>query len=180
MIVRDLYKVMPHRFSIISQWFLTRSRSVKRLVTLFADFVATVLALWIAFSLRLGELYQPAQQQLWIFLLAPVLSIPVFVKFGLYRAIVRYLGMQALWSVVKATVLYALIFAVVVLLFGVEGVPRTVYGINALILLIFAGGTRFVARWWFVRLDANIKKRAHHEGIFPLSLYMVLVLPALN
>lgn len=167
MIVRDLYKVMPHRFSIISQWFLTRSRSVKRLVTLFADFVATVLALWIAFSLRLGELYQPAQQQLWIFLLAPVLSIPVFVKFGLYRAIVRYLGMQALWSVVKATVLYALIFAVVVLLFGVEGVPRTVYGINALILLIFAGGTRFVARWWFVRLDANIKKESTSRRYIP-------------
>lgn len=139
---------------MISHWFLTRSRSVKRLVTLFADFVVTIFALWLAFSLRLGELYQPAQQQLWIFLLAPVVSIPVFVRFGLYRAIVRYLGLQALWAVVKATVLYALLFAVVVLLSNVEGIPRTVYGINALILLIFAGGTRFIAHWWF----------SHHEG----------------
>lgn len=145
---------MPYKFSMISHWFLTRSRSVKRLVTLFADFVVTIFALWLAFSLRLGELYQPAQQQLWIFLLAPVVSIPVFVRFGLYRAIVRYLGLQALWAVVKATVLYALLFAVVVLLSNVEGIPRTVYGINALILLIFAGGTRFIAHWWF----------SHHEG----------------
>jgi len=141
---------MPYKISMISQWFLTRSRNVKRLVTLCTDFVATVLALWLAFSLRLDELYFPAQQQLWIFLLAPVLSIPVFMKFGLYRAIVRYLGMQALWSVIKATTFYALFFTVVVLLSGIEGVPRTVYGINALILLIFAGGSRFLARWWFV------------------------------
>ncbi|OUR64373.1 polysaccharide biosynthesis protein [Methylophaga sp. 42_25_T18] len=155
---------MPQNLSMISYWFLTRSRSVKRLVTVFADFVATVFALWLAFSLRLGEFYLPMQQQLWIFLLAPIFSIPIFVKFGLYRAIVRYLGMQALWTVVKATLLYALFFAVAVLLSGVEGVPRTVYGINALILLIFAGGTRLIARWWFAHLVSNSR-----VGSGPLS-----------
>jgi len=168
----DSLSVMPHKISIISQWFLTRSRNVKRLVTLITDFVATVLALWLAFSLRLDELYLPAQQQLWIFLLAPILSIPVFVKFGLYRAIVRYLGVQALWSVVKATVFYALLFAVVVLLSGVEGVPRTVYGINALILLIFAGGSRFLARWWFVHhVDQTQKSGSKQRYIPPVIIY---------
>jgi UDP-N-acetylglucosamine 4,6-dehydratase len=168
----DSLSDMPYKISIISQWFLTRSRNVKRLVTLITDFVATVLALWLAFSLRLDELYLPAQQQLWIFLLAPILSIPVFVKFGLYRAIVRYLGMQALWSVVKATVFYALLFAVVVLLSGVEGVPRTVYGINALILLIFAGGSRFLARWWFVHhVDQTQNSGSKQRYIPPVIIY---------
>jgi UDP-N-acetylglucosamine 4,6-dehydratase len=157
---------------MISQWFLTRSRGVKRLVTLVTDFVATVLALWLAFSLRLDELYLPAEQQLWVFLLAPILSIPVFVKFGLYRAIVRYLGVQALWSVIKATVFYALLFTVVVLLSGVEGVPRTVYGINALILLIFAGGSRFLARWWFVQhVDQTQKSISKRRYIPPVLIY---------
>ena len=163
---------MPYKFSIISHWFLTRSRSVKRLVTLVADFIVTVFALWLAFSLRLGEFYQPTLQQLWIFLLAPMFSIPIFVRFGLYRAIVRYLGMQALWTVVKATVLYALLFALVVLLSGVEGVPRTVYGINALILLVFAGGTRLIARWWFMSLDDPTQiKNDKRRYISPVLIY---------
>lgn len=135
--------------SKISHWFLSRPRNTKRVITLIVDFIAIVVALWLAFSLRHGEFYLPPQQQLWIFLLAPFIAIPIFIKAGLYRAIVRYLGMQALWSVVKATSLYALLFAVVVLLAGVEQVPRTVYGINALILVLFAGGTRLIARWWF-------------------------------
>jgi len=163
---------MPQQLSVISHWFLTRSRSIKRFLTLIADFVATILALWLAFSLRLSEFYQPTQQQLWIFFFAPIVSIPIFIKFGLYRAIVRYMGMQALWTVLKATVLYALIFAVIVLLANVEGViPRTVYGINALILLIFAGGTRLIARWWFSQYQKGQSKRVANRYAPPVLIY---------
>ena len=108
-----------------------------------------VVSLWVAFSLRYGVFYLPPQKQLWIFLLAPVIAIPIFIKYGLYRAIIRYVGMQALWSILKATVLYTLVFTVVVLILGTEGVPRTVYGINALLLLLFVGGSRLISRWWF-------------------------------
>ena len=77
----------------IPEWFLSRSRSFKRVFTLLADITALELALWLAFSLRYGEFYSPEPSQLWIFLLAPVLAIPVFIRLGLYRAIVRYIGM---------------------------------------------------------------------------------------
>lgn len=136
---------------LISQWFLSRSRTVKRLIIISADIVVAVSALWMAFSLRYGELYIPPSQQLWIFALAPIIVIPIFIQFGLYRTIVRYLGMPALWAIAQATILYALLFSVVVLLTGLEGVPRTVYGINAFILIVFAGGNRLFARWWFTR-----------------------------
>ena len=140
------------KISEISQWFLTRPRTIKRAIALMVDFVAIILAFWLAFSLRYSTLYNPPLEQLWIFLLAPVVAIPIFIKFGLYRAIVRYLGMRAIWTVVKAISLYTLIFAVIILLVGAEltgVVPRTVYGINILILLVFAGGSRLIARWWF-------------------------------
>jgi len=157
---------------MIAHWFLTRPRKIKRLIILITDFVATILALWLAFSLRFGEFYQPAQQQFWIFLLAPILSIPVFVKFDLYRTIVRYLGMQALWTIAKATVFYTLIFAVVVLLSGVEGVPRTVYGINALLLLLFAGSGRLIARWWFSsEFRGGLKYKRSRDNIPPIIIY---------
>ena len=158
--------------TVLSNWFLSRSRSVKRLITLAADFIMVVSTLWLAFSLRYGVFYLPPQKLVWIFLLAPIIAIPVFIKFGLYRAIVRYLGMQALWTVVKATILYALLFAVVVLILGTEGVPRTVYGIQGLLLLIFVGGSRLIARWWFYhafkgRMDSQKSRRS----IPPVIIY---------
>ena len=144
----------------ISQWFLHRPRTVKRAITLAVDFIAVILALWLSFSLRYSTLYSPGIEQLWIFLLAPVVAIPVFIKFGLYRAIVRYLGMRAIWTVVKAASLYTLIYAVIILFSGAEltgVVPRTVYGINILILLVFVGGSRLVARWWFSQVNIGLE-----------------------
>ena len=164
--------MLHQKITTLSNWFLSRPRSIKRLITTAVDFTAIVFSLWLAFSLRYGELYLPPQQQLWIFLLAPVTAIPVFIKFGLYRAIVRYLGMQALWTVVKATSFYALIFAVIVLLSGVEHVPRTVYGINALILMLFVGGSRLIARWWFANsIDSTIFNQTTRRQIPPVIIY---------
>jgi FlaA1/EpsC-like NDP-sugar epimerase len=148
----------------ISQWFLHRPRTVKRAITVIVDFVAVILALWLAFCLRYSIIYSPALEQLWIFFLAPVVAIPIFIKFGLYRAIIRYLGMRAIWTVVKAASLYTIIFAVIILLSGAEltgVVPRTVYGINILILLVFVGGSRLVARWWFSQMNIGLEGQAH-------------------
>jgi FlaA1/EpsC-like NDP-sugar epimerase len=164
--------MLDQKITGLSNWFLSRPRNIKRLITLAIDFSATIIALWLAFSLRYGEFYQPPQQQLWIFLLAPVIAIPIFIRAGLYRAIVRYLGMQALWTVVKATLFYAILFAVVVLLTGVEHVPRTVYGINALILILFVGGSRLVARWWFANsIGSNTFNQTTRRHIPPVIIY---------
>jgi len=156
----------------LSDWFLSRSRNKKRLITVAVDFFAIIFSLWLALSLRYGVIYLPEKQQLWIFLLAPLIAIPVFIRFGLYRAIVRYLGMHALWTVVKATSFYALLFALIVLLAGVEHVPRTVYGINALILMLFSGGSRLIARWWFANsIGDNAINKSTRRRIPPVIIY---------
>lgn len=146
---------------------LASPRSIKRTITVTVDFVAVVFSLWLAFSLRFSEIYIPPQSQWWIFLLAPALAIPIFIKFGLYRAIIRYLGMQAIWTVVQATLLYTILFAVIVLISNVHGVPRTVYGIQALLLLMIAGGTRLVARWWINNIQNGFSHLARSKRLVP-------------
>ncbi|MEH6446453.1 MAG: nucleoside-diphosphate sugar epimerase/dehydratase [Oceanospirillaceae bacterium] len=146
---------------------LASPRSIKRIITASVDFIAVVFSLWLAFSLRYGEIYIPAQSHWWIFLVAPVIAIPVFIKFGLYRAIIRYLGMQAIWTVVQATLLYVILFAVVVLISSIEGVPRTVYGIQFLLLLLIAGGTRLVARWWINSLQNGSNHLSRNKKLIP-------------
>ncbi len=140
-------------FNSLGQWFLTRSRSLKRVISIVVDFVAVIVSLWLAFSLRLGEFYSPPSDQLWIFLIAPVIAIPIFIKLGLYRAVIRYIGIDALWAISRAVILFTLVYAVIVLTAGeLAGlVPRTVYGINAVIVMLFVGGTRMLARWLFTR-----------------------------
>ena len=159
----------------ISHWFLKLPRNIKRSITLVADFLAIILALWLAFSLRYSALYQPQNEQLWVFLLAPLIAIPIFIKFGLYRAIIRYLSMEAIWTVVQAIFLYMIIFAVIILLAGAEltgVVPRTVYGINLLILLVFIGGSRLIARWWFDRYkDVKFGTQSQYFRISPVLIY---------
>jgi FlaA1/EpsC-like NDP-sugar epimerase len=161
--------------SAISHWFLTRPRKSKRIITLLVDFIAVITSLWLAFSLRYSALYQPSMEQLWVFLLAPIIAIPIFIKFGLYRAIIRYLGMRAIWTVVQAISLYIIVFAVIILLAGADltgVVPRTVYGINLLILLVFVGGSRLVARWWFSQYnDANSGVSSQNFRASPVLIY---------
>lgn len=129
---------------------LSLSRSKKRFFVALIDVFIITGSIWAAFSLRLDELYVPTPDQLCIFLAAPLIAIPVFIRFGLYRAIIRYIGFKALWAVARAVTLYSLIWASFVLLSGVPGVPRSVYILNLLLVVLFAGVSRMAARWLFL------------------------------
>ena len=125
------------------------SRNKKKLLMLLGDLFLVPIALWLAFSLRLGEFYVPRLGIPYLFILTPFISIPIFIRFGLYNAIIRYIGFHALWAVTQAVSLYALIWGTVALLSGVEGLlPRSVVVINWFIVLILIGGSRMLARWW--------------------------------
>ena len=134
--------------SMIARKILNLSRTVKRLILLLVDLILLPLALWASFSLRLGTFYVPTEQIVYLFLAIPFIAIPIFIRFGLYRAIIRYIGFLAMWAVVKAVSLYTLVWGVVVLLSAIPGVPRSVLLINWLVTLLLIGGTRAFARWW--------------------------------
>ena len=146
---------------------LASPRSIKRTITVSFDFFVVIFSLWLALSLRYSEFYIPAQSIWWVFLAAPAIAIPVFIKFGLYRAIIRYLGMQAIWTVVKATMLYEILFAILILMSNVQGIPRTVYAIQVILLLIIVGGTRLIARWWINSMQNGSNHPARNKKLVP-------------
>jgi FlaA1/EpsC-like NDP-sugar epimerase len=81
-------------------------------------------------------------------LAAVALSLPVFMVFGLYRAIFRYSGLPALLTVTKACTVFCLVYASIFTLVGVQGVPRTVGLIQPMLLLLTVGASRALARFW--------------------------------
>ena len=131
---------------------LALPRAVKRLIVLLVDASLCVIAVSLAFYLRVGEWVSLSNHPefktmtpVWVSL---VLAVPVFVAFGLYRAIFRYSGWPALVTVGKAVGLYGLMFMAIFTLVGVSGVPRTVGLIQPLLVLFLVGASRALARYW--------------------------------
>ena len=137
-------------------WFIGLRRQAKVFILISADIFFAVFALWSALSLRWGELYLPKHDEWILFVAAPVIAVPIFLKLGLYRAIIRYIEVRALWAIIQATTLYALVFAFVLYESGIKGIPRTVLPLNGLNMLLLVGGSRFFARWWLGEVYLNL------------------------
>ncbi len=127
------------------------SRAVKRLLMLGADAVAIPLALYIGFALRLGTVTPPVAVYWWLFLLLPLLSLPVFAWLGYYRMVVRYMGPQAVSTLLKGVTVSTLILAAVTFLAGLHGFPRSVLPLYWLLALLGIGGSRALVRGWLQR-----------------------------
>jgi len=148
-------------FSKSATPLLALPRPVKRLVVVALDLVLSLISVWAAFYLRVDQVGLPMLQQKYVYLLAPLLAFPIFVRFGLYRAIFRYTGMAALASTAKAVGIYAVLFFGALLLLKWEGVPRSVGLIQPLLFLLLVGASRAVARFWLAGWSG---KSRHTEG----------------
>lgn len=127
--------------------FKTLSRFSKQLIMCIVDSSVVILVLLASFSVRLGYWYFPSNDLIWLIFASPIIALPIFSYFGLYTAVIRYIGFDALWRVAKAASLYALIWGVVGLMSGVYDLPRSVILINWVQVILAIGGLRIGARW---------------------------------
>ena len=123
-------------------------RAAKLLIVIVLDVFLMTLATWLAFTFRLDELHWPTGDQWRVYGLAPILAVPVFVKFGLYRAIFRYTGHAALTATTGAVAVYGALLLAVLLWAKWHGVPRSLGVLQPLILLVLIGLSRALARFW--------------------------------
>ena len=123
-------------------------RPLKQLVVIALDVVLALLATWIAFTLRLDALHRPTGAQWWVYGVAPLLMLPVFIRFGLYRAIFRFSGQAALNATAKAVLVYAGLLIGVLVWMRWPGVPRSLGVLQPLVFLFLVGSSRALARAW--------------------------------
>ncbi len=151
---------------------LALPRLAKQAILIFADILIIELSLWTAFALRLDVLSVPHEPLLILAFVAPTLAVPIFYRLGLYHAIMRYIGLHALLAIGKAIVLYATLLAAAVYLIGIPQVPRSIAPIHGLLVLLFIGGSRVLARHWLLQ-TANIqqgKDRRRRVAIYGAGL----------
>ncbi|NDP38895.1 MAG: polysaccharide biosynthesis protein [Rhodoferax sp.] len=132
----------------IAEPFLALPRPAKRLLALGVDALLCALTVWLALSLRMENWVVMHGNQWLAIVLSLALALPVFVMFGLYRAIFRYAGLAALLAVTKAVLVYGLLYAALLTVLELPEVPRTVGMIQPIFLLLAVGTSRALARFW--------------------------------
>lgn len=130
----------------------------KQIILLFSDCILLLLSAYLAFVMRLGFVFVPTQTQIFLIAIAPALAIPVFIRFGLYRAIIRYLAERAIWPIFQATAIAALFWVALVFLmesYGGAGLPRSVPLLYWLLSTVLISASRFGAKWLLRSAESN-------------------------
>ena len=132
------------------------SRASKKFIMVFFDSILIISTLLLSFSIRLGYWYFPESDLVWIIFGSPIIAIPIFIRFGLYNAVIRYIGFNALSSIIQAVSIYALLWGIIGFMGAVEGIPRSVILINCILGIVLIGGSRIIAKWLFAEyLDSE-------------------------
>lgn len=122
------------------------SRPHKRIISLFVDSLFICIAFYFSFWVRLGEFigFMDAENT-YALIGTLILTLFVFIRLGLYRAILRYLTFHALF-----VILVGALFSAIILSFWSfylqAGIPRTVPIIYFSFLSLLCGGSRLIVR----------------------------------
>lgn len=126
----------------------------KLAITITVDFIGLSIALWASYCIRNDNWYIPRSLDEWaVIASAPLVTIPIFIMAGMYRAIVRYLPERAVWTILQAMALGTAAWVVLVFLTEMAWrglVPRSVPLIYLALGTFIICGSRFAAKWIFL------------------------------
>jgi len=122
-----------------------------------SDLLLLPFAVWSAVALRTGNWLPNIPGLYWVILLAPIVAIPVFVKIGLYRAVIRYMEDRMVITVLKGVSLAVLLLLAADTLLATKAIPRSSYVIYWVIALLYIGGSRMVARAYLRKFEQRGK-----------------------
>lgn len=149
----------------LTHWMFGLTRFHKRLLMLATDLILLPLAVWLAFALRLGTWTPDLKDGLWLLFLAPLFSIPIFVKLGLYRSIVRFIGGQAMLAILQGVILTTLCLGIVAFWADWQTIPRSFYPIFVSTAFLLVGGSRY----WIRRHYRTARNRQYDK--IPVAIY---------
>ncbi|HCZ9665112.1 TPA: polysaccharide biosynthesis protein [Vibrio parahaemolyticus] len=128
------------------QFIWQLSRTNKRVVSVLIDIMLIFMAFQLAILVRSGEaIYFTNPAVLGIQIAVTMVTIAVFARLGLYRAVLRYLTFQALFVVTAGAVISATLVAALSFYMS-DPFPRTVPIIYGAFLALFCGGPRVIVR----------------------------------
>ncbi|TCS36853.1 FlaA1/EpsC-like NDP-sugar epimerase [Paucimonas lemoignei] len=131
--------------------FLELPRLYKKLVAVAADLVFLPLAFYVAVVLRYEGMTSTLFAQYFpLFVAAPAISIPIFIRIGLYRAVVRFIDHKIVYVVISGVSVAVILMAALATMTHHVGISRGALGIYWVIAILYVVASRFVARSYFL------------------------------
>lgn len=158
---------MPLRdnFIILVNWLLSLDRIYKRIFVIILDASLCIAAVWIAFSLRLGIWDLWSIPMLRTAALALALWFPIFFLSNIYSVIFRFSGSGTMLSLMRATMVMAIIMIVIIGGITMVGVPRTISILHPIIFLSALIMSRIVMRYILVDILNKHGYRGEQKNI---------------
>lgn len=158
---RIIYKAL---FAMKS--FLDISRFQKQLVAIVADCFFLPLTFYLSVLLR----YDVANMQLlahyaWLIAGAPIVSIPIFIKLGLYQAVIRFIDQKFIYTVLLGVTLSVVVLvALTAIATHMNGLSRGVFGIYWVSAITYLATSRLLARSYILHVSGA-------GGGIPVAIY---------
>lgn len=143
-----------------AQHVLALPRPAKRVIALLFDACLCILTVWFAFCFRFNDWYLLTDIQFLTIPVSLVIALPLFITFGLYRAIFRFMGWAAFSTIIKCVLIYGVVYMVIFTVISVPTIPRTVGILQPMLLLLAVGLSRFVARYFLYDAYSEILSEA--------------------
>jgi FlaA1/EpsC-like NDP-sugar epimerase len=122
---------------------------LKRVIAICADSLMMPMALWAALSLKIG--HPSFSLADWPAYAAVVgVSTPIFVRMGLYRAVIRFLGHKAVFAVAFAVFMSGILLGVLGSSLNIPALSWSVVTIYSCLTLLYVTGSRFVVRYYLL------------------------------
>ncbi len=150
----------------IKQFFLHRTRVQKRFIILMVDGFILPVLLWIALSLGKNHFMIPQGNEWYIFPIALFISFALFIHFGLYRAVLRYFRSQAVSTILIATLISAIIWAVIIKFSGMADLTKSGVILYWLGSFTYIAASRLKIQQWLYGSTLENKKSSKKIFIY--------------
>ena len=135
-------------FTSAKRLLLEVPRTIKQSIALASDLLVLAFACVVAMDLRAEKMLAWSDAHTWMAVCGALLAVPIFTLLGLYRAIFRWAGLQVLYTLNKALLIYGVLFAAIFTILGVSGVPKSMGLMQPVIFAIGVTASRLMVRRW--------------------------------
>ena len=145
---------------MLKEKFTHLSRKQKQIIMILSDVFILLFSIWLSFALRLGEFWSDRlYTNQWIFILIPTVSIPLFIRLGLYKSVLKFMGTKVIVTAFQSITITSLFVGFAMMIFREADMPRTVilifWFVSSILIIIM----RFLYKGYLYSWDNFVNDR---------------------
>ena len=131
----------------LSRNIFSLNRYTKKSLAILTDIFLCILSFWLAIYLRTEEFIYFKDLNYLALSISCLLAVPIFWIFGLYRTLFRYAGLYIFSTISISVFIYGFVFFLIISIYGVKDVPRSIGVIQPILLYIFVILSRLTTKF---------------------------------